>query len=166
MLGYLISKIGYSLITLLQYRVTTRVVRNGSLRNVPFVGQYCIFDVFYIMGHTMTSLPHKLSDFKKLVQKYFPTLIDTKIMGARFKHIISPNFMTGLSSMVNYFLGRGPQSLKDPNQRLVLNSEEIFESEMKHDAGYDAFVTGFVFLNLTCIVARGEGWIKGKEKGW
>lgn len=37
---------------------------------------------------------------------------------------------------------------------------------MKHDAGYDAFVTGFVFLNLVCIIARGEGWIKGKEKGW
>jgi hypothetical protein len=113
LLDYLIPKIGYSLITLLHIRATTNVARNGSLRNVPFVGQYCIFDIFYLVGHTMCSLPHNIQDFKRIVQSWFPTLIDTKIMGARFKSIISPNFMTGLNSMVNYFLNRGPQSLPD-----------------------------------------------------
>jgi CAF1 family ribonuclease len=110
-LDYLIPKLGYSLITILQLRVLSKNSRDASKRKVPFVGQYCIFDIFYLISHTMKSLPHDLSSFKNIVFKYFPTLIDTKVMASKFKDIISSNFSTGLNSMVNYFMNKGPQSL-------------------------------------------------------
>ena len=107
------------------------------------MGHYCIFDFFYLVGHTMVTLPHKLSDFKQIVVEYFPTLVDTKIMISRFKNLVSNNITTGLSTLVEFFQTRGPQALSDEKERLILQADEIFDSSMHHDAGFDAFLTAF-----------------------
>ena len=104
----------------------------------PIVGHYCIFDWFYCFSTCIDILPTSLEIFSKMMVQHFPYIYDTKTLAP---HVTSSS--TGLGTLYSLYLKRGPQTLEKG-----LVKSEIFQSNNEHDAGYDAFITGYLFLNL------------------
>jgi len=48
----------------------------------PLVVHCGLFDIALMFEHFICDLPEKLSDFKRLLSKYFPTIIDTKYIAS------------------------------------------------------------------------------------
>jgi len=107
----------------------------------PIVGHYCIFDWFYLYVYFIHDLPFKIEDWTASMQRYFPYVYDTKILAKSVS-----TGVTGLSTIVELYLKRGPHALNEATGGVI--DTKMFDIEMKHDAGYDAFITGYAFLNL------------------
>lgn len=117
--------------------------------NKPIVGHNCLLDIFYLYQHFHTDLPEKLEDFKQNINEMFPSVYDTKLLSFNDRYldqVLAKNerhlekiYKTIIFNEANY---RNPK---------IITKEINLQSPIQaHDAGYDAFMTGFIFLKLVC----------------
>jgi len=113
-----------------------------SQSNKLMIGHNMLTDVMQILRQFFSSpLPEKYDDFKSMTNSIFPRLLDTKYMAS----------ITPLKEIVNNTaLGEMDKVLsKDPfpTVKCELN-EYTIENQKLHEAGYDAFLTGYCYLRM------------------
>ena len=130
-------------------------------KNIPLVGHNCYFDLLFLMRHFEGHLPESYVDFKKAVHKRFPLIYDTKVLASKksfakttLEAIYDSMLADGtLQKMKVSFDERCPKYANDIFQVATLKKEEDGEIEddkvaSYHEAGWDSFVTGLVFMGL------------------
>lgn len=120
------------------------------------VGHNCFADLLFLMESLDAALPPSLWDWKKRVNDLFPSIYDTKYLSTRSilcsGELLQSNYLGGLfkkygleSDLVSVSLPLGFQgydaSTLEANRAPMSNN-------LEHEAGYDALMTGVVFLNM------------------
>ncbi|CAA0810721.1 Poly(A)-specific ribonuclease PARN [Striga hermonthica] len=121
------------------------------------VGHNCFLDLVHVYGKFVGPLPLTAQDFVLAVRAYFPHIIDTKVM-LNLDDGLSRIMKNGRTSLSKAFSLLCPPIAQDGtstnlNDKLRVRVEvEVdgqrflnWNSGSKHEAGYDAFMTGCVF---------------------
>eukprot|EP01094_Clydonella_sp_ATCC50884_P010859 TRINITY_DN20678_c0_g1_i1.p1 TRINITY_DN20678_c0_g1~~TRINITY_DN20678_c0_g1_i1.p1 ORF type:complete len:556 (+),score=179.18 TRINITY_DN20678_c0_g1_i1:35-1669(+) len=126
------------------------------------VGHNMFLDVLHLYHHFVDPLPESCVKFKKGVQEHFPNLLDTKFFANH-----CPPF-EGVFSATN--LGDLYQATKEApfgHVTVELTDERGHysgaHSELGHEAGFDAYITGSVFLQLSCKYLETRG-VRGSDE--
>ncbi|XP_052178886.1 poly(A)-specific ribonuclease PARN [Diospyros lotus] len=124
------------------------------------VGHNCFLDIAHIHRKFLGPLPSTAEEYTSSIHKYFPYIIDTKIL-LNTSGVIRP-MRKGSTSLSRAFTQLYPEiasSVKrshldlKPRVRVEVQVDDMrssnWNSGAKHEAGYDAFMTGCVFIQ-TC----------------
>jgi poly(A)-specific ribonuclease len=126
------------------------------------VGHNCLMDLMYVTSQCFTSLPHSYEEFKKLIHQIFPNIIDTKFIASseKFKEIFK-------TTVLNHVYDRIQSA---PFENVEFEWENIFQTyhldnPKEHEAGFDSFLTGYIFLVISKYlkVKFESKFEKGKE---
>lgn len=133
------------------------IIKDLIQLRIPIVGHNCFFDLLFMTKAVLRPLPDKFCNFKELLHSNFPTIFDTKYLSNSgcLKFVVND---TALNELYRYHLdpvSNNVNSSGDPD--LISKSKinvEVSESEDKfHNAGFDAYCTGYVF-------AQQLNWLK------
>ncbi|KAL2476000.1 Poly(A)-specific ribonuclease PARN [Abeliophyllum distichum] len=122
------------------------------------VGHNCFLDIAHIYNKFVGPLPLTVEEYVSEVQKHFPYIVDTKVMlnsDSSFLHLVKK----GSTSLSKAFTFLCPQIASPSVSSIVLADNPRIKVEVqvddkrfsnwnsgaKHEAGYDAFMTGCVF---------------------
>ncbi|EFJ11857.1 hypothetical protein SELMODRAFT_446815 [Selaginella moellendorffii] len=117
----------------------------------PVVGHNCFLDIAHIYSKFFATLPLSCSEFCSSIHQHFPCIFDTK-------------YLLKADSAAQEMLGKGGTTLgpvfsnvgKLPNKvPIEFGSSNLCRydgTEMKHEAGYDAYMTAAVFANICQFV--------------
>nr|APX61427.1 PARN [Nicotiana benthamiana] len=121
------------------------------------VGHNCFLDMAHIYSKFIGPLPLTAEDYVSSIQKYFPCIIDTKIL-LNANGVFQQRVNKSSTSLSRAFVSICPQialgvktsGLADrPCVEVEVQVDEKrslnWNSGSKHEAGYDAFMTGCVF---------------------
>ncbi|XP_002160561.1 poly(A)-specific ribonuclease PARN [Hydra vulgaris] len=132
----------------------TKVIRLLSDCRKPLIGHNMLMDLFLTTTNFFSLPPENLSEFKVLLISLFSSIFDTKLLCS----------MQPLSSKVG---GTSLEKLKTfvddnrlPNPEVKLSNKLNNHSKSKneyHQAGYDAYCTGLVFISLLRCLADQVG---------
>ncbi|KAJ8765081.1 hypothetical protein K2173_010562 [Erythroxylum novogranatense] len=120
------------------------------------VGHNCFLDIGHIYSKFLYPLPSTAEEFAFSVNKYFPYIVDTKIVLNANQVLKMKKSSTSLSSAFSLLcphIALGSRKCTNAALQSFVNVEieinEMRSSEwstgVKHEAGYDAFMTGCVF---------------------
>ncbi|PSS06020.1 Poly(A)-specific ribonuclease [Actinidia chinensis var. chinensis] len=121
------------------------------------VGHNCFLDIAHIYSKFVGPLPLTAEEFSTSIHKYFPYIIDTKIL-LNANDVLRPMMKKGSTSLAKAFACVCPEiasgvngsglGLK-PRVQVEVQVDDMrssnWNSGAKHEAGYDAFMTGCVF---------------------
>ncbi|XP_039055780.1 poly(A)-specific ribonuclease PARN [Hibiscus syriacus] len=135
-----------------------------SSENKLIVGHNCILDIAHIHSKFLGPLPLTAEEFVSCVNKYFPSIIDTKILlnadyTLQRKMKKSSTSLSSAFSLLCPEIAYGSKQIASGSKQSFPSNEtcvkvEVHVGEMrssnwnsgaKHEAGYDAFMTGCVF---------------------
>ncbi|KAM7499006.1 hypothetical protein LguiA_023420 [Lonicera macranthoides] len=121
------------------------------------VGHNCFLDVAHIYSKFLGPLPSTAEEYVSSIHKYFPYVIDTKILlneNNMFQYMMKKS-STSLSKAFAFLcpqiaLGIKSSSLaQKPCVKVEVQVDDMrssnWNSGAKHEAGYDAFMTGCIF---------------------
>ncbi|KAK0602730.1 hypothetical protein LWI29_036419 [Acer saccharum] len=121
------------------------------------VGHNCFLDIAHIYSKFLGPLPSTGEEFASSVNNYFPSVIDTKVLlnSNNVLQQLMKKSSTSLSSAFSVLCPQivlGSKSSYLPLQSRVKVEVEVddmrsssWNSGVKHEAGYDAFMTGCIF---------------------
>ncbi|XP_076897026.1 poly(A)-specific ribonuclease PARN-like [Bidens hawaiensis] len=121
------------------------------------VGHNCFLDIAHICRKFVGPLPSSLEEYVPLVQRIFPSIIDTKIL-LNANNLLQLKMKKSSTSLAKAFaimcphIASGGLSLCSANNNSVAVEVQVddmrssnWNSGAKHEAGYDAFMTGCIF---------------------
>ncbi|KAM0995617.1 hypothetical protein ACFX13_005773 [Malus domestica] len=125
------------------------------------VGHNCFLDIAHIYNKFLGPLPSTAEEFVSAVNKYFPHIIDTKVL-LNTDNVLQQRMKKSRTSLSSAFallcpqIALGKKSTDSEVQLCVKVEVQVddlrssnWNSGAKHEAGYDAFMTGCVFAQ-TC----------------
>ncbi|XP_014481530.1 PREDICTED: poly(A)-specific ribonuclease PARN-like domain-containing protein 1 [Dinoponera quadriceps] len=129
----------------------------------PIVGHNALFDLMFMYQQFYRPLPRKYIDFKNSIHKLFPTIYDTKFLSFELRELLHPEEKWKINSLEGLFDHFTPQGKKNlilgsPSIQLLNeiesnNSDVIASSIRYHTAGWDAYVTGYIFIKMAYVIA-------------
>ncbi|KAI9333928.1 CAF1 family ribonuclease-domain-containing protein [Zopfochytrium polystomum] len=138
-----------------------KVIDALSRHRKPLVGHNMLLDLCHTMHKFIGPLPASVEDFKKQVVSAFPVIYDTKYISHSeegLKNLIERSVLEDLFAKVRESPFDEPVITIDPafEQPVATASDSSSSSDAAgggaggayHDAGFDAYVTGFAFLRL------------------
>ncbi|KAF5461201.1 hypothetical protein F2P56_021019 [Juglans regia] len=121
------------------------------------VGHNCFLDIAHVYSKFLGPLPLTTEEFVSSVNKYFPHIIDTKIL-LNTNFLLQQRMRKPRTSLSAAFASLCPQiALSSKSTGLALQQcvqvevqvddlrSSNWNSGAKHEAGYDAFMTGCIF---------------------
>ncbi|KAG8658387.1 hypothetical protein MANES_03G141900v8 [Manihot esculenta] len=122
------------------------------------VGHNCFLDIAHIYSKFLGPLPLTAEEFVSSINTYFPHIVDTKVL-LNSNNVRLPRMKKSNTSLSSAFSLLCPQIAVNSNKnsdlafRPCVNVEvqvddtrsSNWSSGVKHEAGYDAFMTGCVF---------------------
>ncbi|KAF7723583.1 hypothetical protein EC973_001824 [Apophysomyces ossiformis] len=141
------------------------------------VGHNMLLDVCHIIGQFIEPLPESVGEFKNLAHSIFPNMIDTKYMSSAATEL-HPLVGTATSLDVLRF-ETNKEAFKNPHigtsafamlRSLLTSPVEMdrefprYLTEMAHEAGWDAYMTGAVFLKLVSYLEKAEDNLADAEE--
>jgi len=115
--------------------------------NIPVVAHNALLDYLYIYRACVGYLPEDLITFQeKFHAELFPTAFDTKLFlysHPEIKHIVESTTLGVVFEKLDSF-GRPIKFSFDENT----NSYDPNDLQKEHEAGFDAYMTGFVFATI------------------
>ncbi|KAH8549975.1 ribonuclease H-like domain-containing protein [Umbelopsis sp. PMI_123] len=124
-----------------------KVIDLMSESKKPIVGHNVFLDLCHMINQFIAPLPQDVKDFKEMVHILFPTVIDTKYLAAKapdLAHLHS----TSLENI--YFETRLPP-FEGPKVELHWDFP-AYQVSKAHEAAYDAYITGYVFLRMSSYI--------------
>ncbi|XVE50853.1 hypothetical protein DITRI_Ditri01bG0197400 [Diplodiscus trichospermus] len=128
-----------------------------SSENKLIVGHNCILDIAHIHSKFLGPLPSSAEEFVSCINKYFPNIIDTKIL-LNAEYTLQRQMKKSSTSLSKAFsllcpeIAHGFKSKvlsSQPCVKIEVHVDDMRSSDWnsgaKHEAGYDAFMTGCVF---------------------
>ncbi|XP_015789672.1 pre-piRNA 3'-exonuclease trimmer [Tetranychus urticae] len=127
----------------------------------PIVGNNMMVDLTMLYHHFIEPMPVNLQHFKKEILKNFPVIYDVKSIIFNVKKYF-PAYEDSLSA-------RNLEDLYEKLSKPSFTSSSKFQSTIirddskdcdngnhYHDAGFDAYITGYVFLRVCALIAEYE----------
>ena len=123
----------------------------------PIVGHNCFLDIMKIYNQFYNALPPSYYQFKRDIHEAFPGIYDTKFLSYELRRRLEdiesdlslPLMSTKLSALFQT-LSQENMSKIDlmyaPNITHAEGFEKYRENGLCHEAGYDAYMTGYVSL--------------------
>ncbi|GLT57480.1 hypothetical protein SLA2020_304480 [Shorea laevis] len=121
------------------------------------VGHNCFLDIAHISRKFLGPLPPTAEEFVSSINKYLPHIIDTKIL-LNADNILQQQMKRARTTLSSAFsilcpeIAHGSKSSMLPHQPCVKVEVQVddlrssnWNSGAKHEAGYDAFMTGCIF---------------------
>ncbi|PON43422.1 Ribonuclease [Parasponia andersonii] len=120
------------------------------------VGHNCFLDIAHVHNKFVGPLPLTAEEFVSSINKYFPFIIDTKIL-LNTHHILQQRMKKSKTSLSSAFAMLCPHIALSVSGGLAFDSGVKVEAQVdnlrcsnwnsgaKHEAGYDAFMTGCIF---------------------
>lgn len=135
----------------------TRLFRVMTDCKKPVIGHNCFMDLMLFYDKFHNPLPGTYKEFKSVIHGLFPVVYDTKHMVSE----LSKYFEGQGFSRVSYLAGLYRELESAAGRDLVIHPPSVSHAEgfnkyetdkPPHEAGYDAFMCGFVFLRLAHIM--------------
>ncbi|XP_057295742.1 poly(A)-specific ribonuclease PNLDC1-like [Hydractinia symbiolongicarpus] len=136
----------------------SKVLQLLSQCKKPIIGHNMLSDLLLLYGKFFQNLPDSYNLFKKSINQILPCVYDTKhmafVMRKDYKDV---NFfeMTGLEELYKVFSSPAAMFYK-LDTPVIVHADGCNKYDCKkcaHEAGYDAFLTGYVFIRLTHLMA-------------
>ncbi|KAG8200782.1 hypothetical protein JTE90_006364 [Oedothorax gibbosus] len=109
------------------------------------VGQCIYLDILHMIEQFYFPLPQDLKDYKTMVRMTFPNLLDTKYLASSER--LRPFFeRTSLSDLFKILQGKAFDLPEIEAEGICKCYDQ--NSEKYHEAGYDAFLAGVVFIGM------------------
>lgn len=121
----------------------------------PIVGHNLILDLVQLINQFMEPLTDDYNSFKQTCNSLFPLIYDTKFMAHA---ILDPDSLTNNQSRLNDLYSFLREGKGVPQIKMDHLQETIDENQLPHQAGYDAFMSGYSFI-VMC-----EAHIRDKRK--
>ncbi|KAI8145513.1 CAF1 family ribonuclease-domain-containing protein [Fennellomyces sp. T-0311] len=122
-----------------------RVIDMISASRKVVVGHNMLLDMCHVINQFIQPLPDTVGEFKQLAHSLFPYMIDTKHLVTTSK-ILGPLIGSG-TALENLRFETNQELFKNPYVEMSIEFPRYLNS-MEHEAGYDAYITGLVFLKL------------------
>lgn len=121
----------------------TQIIQALISHRKPLIGHNMIYDIGYIYHHMIEPLPPTLLEFKIQLRKTLTPLYDTKMLATKMfdPKTFPRSHLDGLYNIVT----TSPKF--NVNCSIVLGFDTT--QKLAHDAGYDAYMTGCIFLYLS-----------------
>ncbi len=111
----------------------------------PIIGHNMFLDLAHTMNQFVHFLPQEYTDFQEQVKDAFPMIFDTKYMCAAVPELAAAVPKTSLNQVFD-------RVQTDPFTAPTITMDEEFQyaanCDRFHEAGYDAYTTGFAFIRL------------------
>lgn len=138
----------------------TTIIQALLSKKVPLIGHYMILDVAFLYDHFIGPLPQTLEEFRQSVNLIFPPLFDTKYISKSLFSSIKFIKKTSVEDLYSYCKKR-----KELNQLVSITPHENFNlSTQAHEAGYDAYMTGCIFIHFLKFLPKPEDMQKTAGK--
>ncbi|EGT43616.1 hypothetical protein CAEBREN_31154 [Caenorhabditis brenneri] len=115
------------------------------------VGHNSLLDTMYLYHYFFERLPEKYQTFKRKFSALFPKVIDTKIL-AQVLRLELPGVGDSLERLGDYFGTEKSNKTVPPELRGYIgpwmNPLDDDSENVYHNAGFDSYITGEVFLKL------------------
>lgn len=120
-------------------------------RRIPLVVHNGFMDVLFLLTHLHAPiLPETLRECKELIASYFPVIYDTKVLAT--EHSTSwNNEQTNLSNLYQLVVTENRALSNGIN---IVKWDGEGDSLQEHEAAYDAFMTGSIYIGLLQHIAR------------
>jgi poly(A)-specific ribonuclease len=121
-------------------------------RKIPVVVHNGLMDLLFLMTHFHShQLPDSYLEAKALLVDYFPMVYDTKVLSTEYLEQSNFGDNTVLGNLYTKFV-KNDELFDLPNQFQIVDAvgdNSTTSSDQLHEAGYDAFMTGAVFVALS-----------------
>lgn len=137
----------------------TVVFRHLAQLQKPLIFHNGLLDLMLIYKEFHRNLPHTYEKFKANVHEMFPLVYDTKFLATKMKAEFKDKEEPASNLLGNTSLADLVSSLKKEKGVLHfptishLPTDKYSREELLHEAGYDAYLTGFCFLSLSHLYA-------------
>lgn len=111
------------------------------------IGHCCLFDWLYLYATCYGDTPLRIEDFGVWVTANFPVIWDTKYLIHQARKV-DPNIPTRLEQAFKF--------ISSYAEKPTFVEVDTFEASKPHDAGYDASMTGYIFVYLLAVIASGK----------
>ncbi|ORX52687.1 CAF1-domain-containing protein [Hesseltinella vesiculosa] len=119
----------------------------------PLVGHNMLLDVAHVIGQFIQPLPDTKEEFKVLAHNMFPIMVDTKFLATCVPEL--SEVITGSTDLESLRFETTRHMFKNP--RIDLGGYYMrYAADKAHEAGYDAFMTGSVFIKLMSYLYEKE----------
>ncbi|KAF8768045.1 Poly(A)-specific ribonuclease PNLDC1 like protein [Argiope bruennichi] len=130
----------------------TKVFRLLKKCQKPIVGHNLLMDLMLLYHNFHQNLPATYDKFKKELHSVFPVIYDTKHIWLNIREVQEfKRFAANSALTALYELLKSPpdylNTLYSPGI-LPSNCQKYVVGDFVHDSGYDAFITGYVFLKI------------------
>ena len=137
--------------------------KSGALRlfklitsmKVPIIGHNPTYDLLFIYSHLYDELPHALAEFKTNISSLFPIIYDTMLIFSdeKVKKLL-PEKQSSALEAIHTFLSKSTEMASISISVGVAN--KYSENGHYHEAGYDAYTTGFCFAKMMGYIGVAE----------
>lgn len=121
------------------------VIDAMSASRKPVLGHCMFLDCVHVITHFVGAEIPTCEEFKRQLRELFPILLDTKFLVSAHPNLSELFESTGLQEL--YQAVKSPP-FKLPPIELGKKFKRYLEESLYHEAGYDAFATGAVFLGM------------------
>ncbi|XP_065055422.1 pre-piRNA 3'-exonuclease trimmer-like [Rhopilema esculentum] len=145
----------------------SRVFKKISSSRKPIVGHNCLTDLLFMFEKFHKSLPDNYKDFKKELHNLFPVIFDTKMISFCLRKTMRDETAlfneTNLSDLYNMLSSNQGKFyvLYSPFIEHADGFDHYVSKHHLHEAGFDAFLTGYVFIRMAHFMAAKD--IKSSE---
>ena len=111
------------------------------------IGHNPFLDILFIYHNLIGDLPDDYNKFKEKVHFYFPSIIDTRYLVSRYQHIFEKRGIENILKKINdKKFDEYVEVLPDQKNGFCFYSSD--NEKNFHDAGYDSYITGRIFIYL------------------
>ncbi|KAJ3435950.1 poly(a)-specific ribonuclease pnldc1 [Anaeramoeba flamelloides] len=118
--------------------------------NKILVGHNCFLDVFHLISSFVGPLPKDFSEGKKKMLEIFPNIFDTKLITEITDQSILGKIGKNSTGLGTLFTDTQDHEL--PKIKFEEEFTSYVSSNSCHEAGYDAYMTGFILLKLLQVI--------------
>lgn len=144
------------------------VIQSLLSKKVPLIGHYMVLDLAFMYDHFIGPLPPTIEEFRKALLDNFPPIYDTKYITKSVLKAVKFIKHTSVEDLFAYCKKR-----KELNTLVKIVPDERFAiSEQAHEAGFDAYMTGYIFITflkylkepIEMKLAKGKVCLQGHYK--
>uniref|UniRef100_A0A7S4NP27 Poly(A)-specific ribonuclease PARN n=1 Tax=Guillardia theta TaxID=55529 RepID=A0A7S4NP27_GUITH len=140
------------------------VIDHISASKKLIVGHNMLLDMAQIEAHFCRDLPTTYEEFKRNLHERFPLIVDTKCLTSSDHPAFGLSFSGG-TRLDAVFRTVMHDPFKRPIIGLQDGCDKYKNNTQLHEAGYDAYITGFVFLRTAQQIVMKSGSPSNSPQG-
>ncbi|KAG1447526.1 hypothetical protein G6F56_009234 [Rhizopus delemar] len=145
----------------LNFRAVIELIKEAKC---PVVAHNATLDILHTVDQFWEYLPNTLDDCKNLINSMWDNVVDTKYL-AQYHPLLQNCFTsTALGSLYNTVSDELKTSGRAVSMAPGFDRYTKDDNKTEHEAGYDAYMTGVIYLALALFIHDGNEEEEGKNK--